>query len=65
MLIGFLIQDDADWTDWKSRLQSTPGKPIIHLTTGEAPVDAGHGRREALNEVEVLDDSDSGSAVLV
>ncbi|KAJ5152844.1 cysteine protease atg4 [Penicillium canariense] len=58
MLIGFLIQDAADWADWKARVQSTRGKPIIHLITGEPPIDAGHGRKEALDEVEVLDDSD-------
>lgn len=65
MLIGFLIKNDADWTDWKARVQSTPGKPIIHLVTGEPPIDAGHGRKEALDEVEVLDDSDSDADALV
>lgn len=35
MLIGFLIKDDADWADWKDRVRSTPGKPIVHiLATG-------------------------------
>ncbi|KAJ5469438.1 cysteine protease atg4 [Penicillium diatomitis] len=65
MLIGFLIKDDADWVDWKNRLQSTPGNPIVQLTTEEPPMHAVHGRMEALDEVEVLDDSDSGSEVLV
>jgi cysteine protease ATG4 len=65
MLIGFLIKDDADWADWKARVQSTTGKPIIHLVTGEPPIDAGHGRKEALDEVEVLDDSDSDADALV
>ncbi|KAF3403802.1 putative cysteine protease atg4 [Penicillium rolfsii] len=64
MLIGFLIRNDADWADWKARVQSTTGKPIIHLVTGEPPIDAGHGRREALDEVEVLDDSDSDADAL-
>lgn len=65
MLIGFLIKNDADWADWKARVQSTSGKPIIHIVTGEPPIDAGHGRMEALDEVEVLDDSDSDADALV
>ncbi|KAJ5162459.1 hypothetical protein N7492_007851 [Penicillium capsulatum] len=58
MLIGFLIKDDADWADWKERVRSTPGKPIVHIIAGSTPSYEGHGRREALDEVEVLDDSD-------
>ncbi|OOQ86860.1 putative cysteine protease atg4 [Penicillium brasilianum] len=65
MLIGFLIKNDADWADWKARIQSTTGKPVIHLITGEPPIDAEQGRKEALDEVEVLDDSDSDAEVLV
>lgn len=57
MLIGFLIRDQADWRDWKQRIQSTPGKPIIHILAG-APSNEGAGRMEALDEVEALDDSD-------
>ncbi|CAI7621332.1 unnamed protein product [Penicillium pancosmium] len=57
MLIGFVIRDEADWKDWKQRVQSTPGKPIIHILPG-APVEEGPGRMEALDEVEALDDSD-------
>ncbi|KAJ5966017.1 hypothetical protein N7481_012731, partial [Penicillium waksmanii] len=59
MLIGFVIRDEADWKDWKQRVQSTPGKPIIHILSG-APVEEGPGpgRMEALDEVEALDDSD-------
>jgi cysteine protease ATG4 len=65
MLIGFLIKNDADWADWKARLHAAPGKPIIQLITGEPPIDAGRGRKEALDEVEVLDDSDSDADALV
>lgn len=65
MLIGFLIKDDADWADWKARIQSTTVKPVVHLITGEPPIDAGQGRKEALDEVEVLDSSDSDAEVLV
>lgn len=59
MLIGFLIRDEADWTDWKQRLASTPGQPIVHILPGEMQADYGHGRMEALDEVEALDDSDT------
>lgn len=59
MLIGFLIKDEIDWTDWKERVQSTPGKPIIHIFANGVQADEGYGRKEALDEVEVLDDSDA------
>ncbi|KAJ5772039.1 Peptidase C54 [Penicillium odoratum] len=61
MLIGFLIKDEADWTDWKQRVKSSPGKPIIHILTGETQLDKeyqGPGRKAAVDEVEALDDSD-------
>lgn len=58
MLIGFLIRNEADWKDWKQRVRSAPGKPIIHILAGDAPVNEGHGRESALDEVEALDDSD-------
>lgn len=59
MLIGFLIKDETDWADWKTRVQSTTGKPIIHILAEEPQPNQGHGRKEALDEVEVLDDSDA------
>lgn len=59
MLIGFLIQDEADWTDWKRRVGSTPGQHIVHILPGAKPPTQGQERREALDEVEVLDDSDA------
>ncbi|KAJ5210291.1 hypothetical protein N7491_010097 [Penicillium cf. griseofulvum] len=58
MLIGFLIKDEDDWADWKKRIQSTPGQPIVHIFPSQHQSDHGHGRAEALDEVEVLDDSD-------
>ncbi|KAJ5510874.1 Peptidase C54 [Penicillium expansum] len=58
MLIGFLIQDEDDWADWKKRIQSTPGQPIVHIFPSQHQPDYGHGRAEALDEVEALDDSD-------
>jgi cysteine protease ATG4 len=57
MLIGFLIKNDDDWADWKSRVQSSAGKPIVHIFPGQKP-EHGEARAEAVNEVEVLDDSD-------
>jgi cysteine protease ATG4 len=59
MLIGFLIRDEADWVDWRERVKSTPGKPIIHIVASGAQSVEGHGRKEALDEVEALDDSDA------
>ncbi|CAG8132937.1 unnamed protein product [Penicillium olsonii] len=57
MLIGFLIRDETDWIDWKHRIQTSPGKPIVHIFPGKQ---ATHGepRAAALDEVEALDDSD-------
>jgi cysteine protease ATG4 len=54
MLIGFLIKDEEDWMDWKTRIQRSPGKPIVHIFPGQQ---AQHGepRAEALDEVEALD----------
>lgn len=56
MLIGFLIQNQEDWVDWKSRVASTPGRPIIHISKADAQTDARPSRAEALDEVEALDD---------
>ena len=58
MLIGFLIKDEADWIDWKRRVKSTPGKPVVHIVTGERRSDEGSGWEAALDEVKSLDDSD-------
>lgn len=57
MLIGFLIRDEHDWMDWKERIVSVHGKPIVNVVSG---MQAGHGysREEALDEVEALDDFD-------
>ncbi|KAJ5520629.1 hypothetical protein N7463_001082 [Penicillium fimorum] len=58
MLIGFLIKNEYDWADWKKRIQSTPGQPIVHIFPSQHQSDHGHGRAGALDEVEALDDSD-------
>ncbi|KAJ6086918.1 hypothetical protein N7467_005832 [Penicillium canescens] len=59
MLIGFLIRDEDDWADWKQQIESTPGRQIVHIFPGHVQPDHGHGRAGALDEVEVLDDSDA------
>ncbi|OJJ00998.1 hypothetical protein ASPVEDRAFT_128274 [Aspergillus versicolor CBS 583.65] len=57
MLIGFLIKDEEDWEDWKTRVASIQGKPIINiLSTGDTT--PWQGRREALDEVETFDDDE-------
>lgn len=57
MLLGFLIKDAADWEDWKNRVESGQGKPILHIL-GEMQPGGAHGREGALDEVEALDDTD-------
>ncbi|KAL5040834.1 hypothetical protein BDW71DRAFT_28939 [Aspergillus fruticulosus] len=57
MLIGFLIRDEDDWKDWKARVTSLEGKPIITILS-ESDAVSWKGRREALDEVEAFDDSD-------
>lgn len=55
MLLGFLIKDHDDWEDWKKRVSSGKGKPIIHILDETQP-GGDHGRQEAVDEVEALDD---------
>ncbi|KAL4911827.1 hypothetical protein BDW62DRAFT_216968 [Aspergillus aurantiobrunneus] len=55
MLIGFLIKDETDWEDWKARVTSSGGKPIINIL-GESDSASWQGRREAPDEVETFDD---------
>ncbi|KAL4751155.1 cysteine protease atg4 [Aspergillus terricola var. indicus] len=57
MLIGFLIRDEDDWKDWKARVTSLEGKPIITILS-ESDAASWQGRREALDEVEAFDDHD-------
>ena len=63
MLIGFLIQDEDDWTAWKKSISSVPGKPIIHVADRASPLyGLGQEREGALDEVEVLDDESEPSS---
>ncbi|XHG09168.1 hypothetical protein AWENTII_012247 [Aspergillus wentii] len=58
MLIGFLIRDENDWVDWKDRVESLQGKHVVNVVSGQIEPNHGHGREEALDEVETLDDTD-------
>ncbi|PYH75964.1 hypothetical protein BO82DRAFT_396460 [Aspergillus uvarum CBS 121591] len=55
MLIGFLIRNEEDWQDWEGRLKSVEGRAIIHVIN---EVDTSNMGRDALDEVEVLDDTE-------
>ena len=57
MLIGFLIKDEEDWNDWKRRVVSVQGQPIVYVLDRAQP-GHGQGRSEALDEVEAFDDFD-------
>ncbi|KAL4882309.1 cysteine protease atg4 [Aspergillus karnatakaensis] len=57
MLIGFLIKDEEDWKNWKTRVAATAVKSIINVIS-ETDIIAWQGREEALDEVEAFDDTD-------
>ncbi|KAL2009268.1 hypothetical protein VTN00DRAFT_7462 [Thermoascus crustaceus] len=63
MLIGFLIRDEHDWDDWKRRVSSVEGKPIVHISKTELLFGPGQEREGALDEVEALDDDESDAIV--
>jgi cysteine protease ATG4 len=57
MLIGFLIQSEADWKQWRQLIASLPGKAIIHVADREPSMASpGIERESAIDEVETLDD---------
>ncbi|KAL5332691.1 hypothetical protein BJX70DRAFT_392805 [Aspergillus crustosus] len=56
MLIGFLIKDEENWIDWKTRVAAMKGKPIINVY--ETETGSWQGREEALDEVEAFDDDE-------
>lgn len=64
MLIGFLIKDEQDWEDWKRRVTSVEGKPIVHISNTELLFGPGQEREGALDEVEALDDDDESDAIV-
>lgn len=61
MLVGFLIRDEDDWIDWKQRITDLGenGKAIVHIIDSESIPTPTTEREGALDEVEVLDDSDA------
>ncbi|KAK1245646.1 hypothetical protein MKX07_004715 [Trichoderma sp. CBMAI-0711] len=58
MLIGFLIRSETDWAEWRQRVESGPGKSIIHVADHEPALYSSEGRDGAVDEVEILSDED-------
>ena len=59
MLIAFLIQDEADWQDWRKAVGGTHGKPIVHVADREPDSQSHFAERAgAIAEVETFDDED-------
>ena len=75
MLLGFLIRDEADWTAWKSAIQSTSpsssAKPIVHIHDTEPSLGGDLGasgsseRASAVDEVQSCDDEDEDDDAVV
>ncbi|OBS19197.1 hypothetical protein FPOA_10921 [Fusarium poae] len=60
MLIGFLIQNEADWQELKRNVKHVQGKSIIHITDRKAVLGgSSEGRQSAIDEVETLSDDDT------
>lgn len=57
MLIGFLIKNEHDWLDLKKRIQTSSGKPIVHISPSQQTNEA-EAREEAWREVESLSSED-------
>ncbi|KAI9373205.1 hypothetical protein BJX61DRAFT_552364 [Aspergillus egyptiacus] len=55
MLIGFLINDEEDWKDWKARVAHLQGKHVINIIENSDNA-LWQGRKEALDEVEAFDE---------
>lgn len=58
MLIGFLIRTEDDWQDWKQRVTSVQGAPIIHVCDTDTGASSPGERASALDEVQALDDDE-------
>jgi cysteine protease ATG4 len=64
MLIGFLIQSEEDWVEWRKCVKHVPGKAIIHVSDQDPMLPgAAEARESAIDEVEILSDDD-GDTVL-
>jgi len=62
MLIGFLIRDEEDWTEWRRGVKHVQGKAIIHVSDHD-PVAQMSEQGSAIDQVETLSDDD-GETVL-
>jgi cysteine protease ATG4 len=59
MLIGFLIRDEADWKDWRTRISAVPGKAVIRVGDKQpAATGSSQERQSAIDEVETFDTED-------
>ena len=58
MLMGFLIRDENDWEDFKTRVSEVRGKKIVNIFKSEPPNPGQTERKEAVDEVETFDDED-------
>lgn len=66
MLVGFLIHDEEDWEDWKRNVKHVQGKAIIHVADHDPRIaheGAVREGRNAIDEVEILSDSDNDTAL--
>jgi cysteine protease ATG4 len=63
MLIGFLIKDIDDWTDWRRCVRHVQGRAIITVADHDPQHRSGTGRDSAIDEVETLSDDD-GDTIL-
>lgn len=65
MLIGFLIQSEEDWADWRRGVKHVQGKSIIHVSDHD-PVAHGEGDdNNFMDQVEAMsDDEDDGGDAL-
>lgn len=58
MLVGFLIQDETDWEDWRRAVKHVQGKAIIHVADREPlPHDAWRDD-SLLDEVETVSEEE-------
>ncbi|KAK2747821.1 cysteine protease atg4 [Colletotrichum kahawae] len=64
MLIGFLIKNEDDWSEWRRNVKHVQGKAVIHVADNDPVAGVGGREREsAIDEVETLSDDD-GDTVL-
>jgi cysteine protease ATG4 len=64
MLIGFLIQNEEDWIDWRRSVKHVQGKSIIHVSDHD-PVAQASEQDSAINQVEAMSDDDEDEDAIV